>query len=89
MKLKKSNSICDIGKNALWLYNYLYENFSDADYVPISYRGLANDVSMSVWEVRTAIKKLSEYHWIEVIRDSVTPKEPDVPAKTESDDFPF
>ena len=26
---------------------------------------------------------------VEVIRDSVTPKEPDVPAKTESDDFPF
>ena len=67
MKLKKSISICDIGKNALWLYNYLYENFGDTDYVPISYRGLANDVSMSVWEVRTAIKKLSEHHWIEVV----------------------
>ena len=26
---------------------------------------------------------------VEVIRDSVTPKEPDVPAKTESDDLPF
>ena len=26
---------------------------------------------------------------VEVIRDSATPKEPDAPAKTESDDLPF
>lgn len=73
MKLKKSSSIYDIGKNALWLYNILCDGLNDEGYIQISYRGLAKDASMSVWQVRVAIQKLVEYQWIEIVsREELT-----------------